>query len=82
MPFVFKISALILVSATVGGQFFQGLDAAPNANKVAEQYRAECPAMQGPAKIVTKGDEVRFYDAYGLQVVTGAIGLGNGCAAS
>lgn len=80
MPFVFKISSLLLVLAALGGQFLQRLDASAGANAAAAALRAECPAMAGPVKIEDLGDQVRFYDAYLIRVIGGQVGFNSGCA--
>lgn len=64
----------------MAGQFWQQMPAAPGANAYADTYRVVCPGMNGPKKVETLGQMVRFYDAYALRQLGGKIGINNGCA--
>lgn len=79
MQLVFKISAGLLCLAAVGGQIIQQQRAAPGSAAKAVECRASCPEMGGPATIKTVGQEVRFYDAYVIRLITGSVGLTSGC---
>jgi hypothetical protein len=81
MPFVFKFSIFLLILAGVSGQYWQLKAAAPDAAVAARELRAECPAMGGPKKVRTYGDQVRIYDAYLVRVIGGQVGFNGGCAA-
>lgn len=79
MPFVFKFSVILIVAALVGGQFWQLGEVDAGVEARAAAVRLECPAIGGPAAIVSKGDQARFYDAYARRLVGGALGLSGGC---
>lgn len=81
MPFVFKFSLILIVAALVGGQSWQHLDAAPDTIAYADTFRVGCPGVSGLNEVVTKGDAVRFFDAYLQARIGGLVGLGDGCAA-
>lgn len=79
MPFVFKFSILLLVSALVAGQAWQTQAAAPGAERASAAYRAECPAIADHAPIVSQGDKVKFYDAYARHRLGDLTGFIPGC---
>lgn len=79
MPFVFKVSVFLLLAALLAGQAWQLTAAAPGAEAASAAYRAECPAIADHAPIVTKGDSVRFYDAYAIASLGDLTGLYTGC---
>ena len=80
MPFVFKVSAILLVLALVAGQSWQLQAVAPGSDAYAATVRASCPEMGGPRKIETVGQKIRFYDAYMIRLIGGRVGLNSGCA--
>ncbi len=79
MPYVFRFSAVLLVLAIAGGQYWQLKAAAPGSDSYAATVRASCPAMGGPRKVETMGQKVRFYDAYMICIIGGWAGFSSGC---
>jgi hypothetical protein len=80
MPFVFKFSTGLLVLALIAGQFWQQQAAPAWANAYADTYRVGCPSLEGPKKVETLGQFVRFFDAYAVRQIGGKIGINGGCA--